>query len=239
MRKVAIITGGAKRVGRAVALMLAQRGYDLLVTYRSSATEARSLVEACGPLGASCHLVLADLRQPEAVEAIAARHADLFGTRLDLLLHNASVFPEASLGETTADLIAEVMAVHVTAPLLLTARLTDALRASNGSVIAMTDGVEGKGYVRYPAYAASKAALTSLVYSWAKALAPNARANGIAPGVVLWPEDMPQLERDKYLKSVPLKRPGTPQDIAHAVWYLAEDAKYVTGTILRVDGGRS
>ena len=239
MRKVALITGGAVRVGRAVGLMLAGRGYDLLVTYKSSGEAAKLLVNECGKLGAGCEVLQADLSDTQSAERVAAWQATNFGGRLDLLVHNASMFPEASLGETTAELMNEVMRVHVTTPMLLTGRLAGALQFSRGSVIAMTDGVEGKGYLRYPAYAASKAALSSLVHSWARALAPLARANGIAPGAVLWPDTMSETEKAKYLVRVPLGRVGTAEDVAKAVWYLAEEATYVTGTILKLDGGRS
>jgi pteridine reductase len=240
VRKVALITGGARRVGRAIALHLAERGYDLLVTYLRSEADARSLVAECRELGSRCEILRCNLTHPSsAVDSIVQSHTSHFPGRLDLLIHNASVFPEASLERTTPELLHQVLAVHVTAPLLLTGRFAPLLRESRGSVVSITDGVERRGYVRYPAYAASKAALSSLVYSFAKSLAPHARSNGIAPGVVDWPEDMPADERERHLARIPLARPGTPQDIARAVWFLAEESPYTTGTILHIDGGRN
>lgn len=237
MRKVAIITGGAIRVGRAVALHLAQRGYDLLVTYLTSEAPARSLAAKCATFNAKCELLRCDLRNPDAAETISRKHHNIFPGQLHLLLHNASLFPAAKLEDSTSELMATLMQVHVITPQLLTARLAAPLRASSGCVIAMADGVEGKGYLRYPAYAASKAALLSLTRSWALALAPHARANAIAPGAVLWPQDTPDTEKARFLERVPLARGGNPQDIANAVWFLAEEAPYTTGSVLHVDGG--
>lgn len=238
MRKVAVITGGAVRVGRAVALHLVRHGYDLLVTYRSSEAAARSLESQCAADGGRCVLLRCDLRDRDAAVRIGDAHRRHFGERLNLLVHNASVFPAATLEATTREMMQELLDVHVLAPQLITAELAGRLRASRGCVVAMTDGVEGRGYLRYSAYAASKAALSSLVRSWALALAPEARANAIAPGVVAWPQDMPEEERASYLARVPLGRTGTPDDIAHAVLFLAEEAAYVTGIVLAVDGGR-
>lgn len=236
-RKVAVITGGAKRVGRAVALRLAERGYDLLVTYRSSHGEAETLTAECEKRGARCHLLKADLLKDDAVEAIARACEDM--GRADLLLHNASTFPKGTLEETTRETIREVMRLHVEAPLLLTARLASMLRASRGCVIAMTDIAAERPYVANLAYSASKAALANLVLGLAKTLAPDVRVNAIAPGAVEWPDEMPEPERQAYLARVPMKRIGTAEDVANAVWFLAEEAGYVTGQTVRLDGGRS
>lgn len=238
VRKVAIITGGAARVGRSIAAHLAQHGYDLLVTFHRSEEAAGTLASECAKAGSRCELLRCDLRDADAAVRLADAHATWFGERLDLLVHNASVFPAAALESTTRELMWEVLAVHVVGPQLVTAALAGRLRHSRGCVVAITDGVDGRGFRKHAAYAASKAALNSLVRSWALSLAPEARANAVAPGVVAWPDDMPDDERRAYLSRVALGRPGTPEDIAHAVRFLAEDAPYLTGVVLGVDGGR-
>jgi pteridine reductase len=236
--KVALVTGGAKRVGRAIALRLARGGYDLLVTYRNSKSEADSLAAEVHALGRRCRLVAVDFTDPGAPDQVHAAFAESGLGRLDLLVHNASVFPKARLEATTAAMIAECHAVHVAVPLLLTRLLAPALRESRGSVLSLVDLVADRGFADYVAYAASKAALVSLTLSWAKGLAPHSRANAIAPGAVDFPIDMPESERNAFLSRVPLRRQGDPADIAEAAFFLANDAPYITGTVLRVDGGK-
>jgi pteridine reductase len=235
-RKVAVITGGARRVGRRVGWYLAERGWDLVVTYRSSRGEAEGLAGECAKIGARCVLVEADLMRDDAVERIGAA-CDAVG-RVDLLMHNASVFPKGRLGETTAEMVREVMRVHVEAPLLLTARLAPMLRTNRGCVIAMTDIAADRPYLGNLAYSASKAALSNLVLGLARTLAPEVRVNAIAPGAVEWPEEMPEAEREAYVSRVPMRRVGSAEDVAKAVWFLVEGAGYVTGQTIRVDGGR-
>lgn len=241
-RKLALITGGARRVGRAVAVHLGERGYDVVVTYRSGEAEARSLQAELAAVGAGCTLVQADLADTGSVARIAlaveAAGGGREGRGLRLLMHNASTFGRATLEQTTPELLREMLALHVETPLLLTARLAPLLKRAGGSVVAMTDLAVERPFTQHVAYSASKAALSNLVLSLARALAPEARANSIAPGAVEWPEDFSEEGRAEYLKRVPLGRVGSPGDVARAVWYLAEEAGYVTGQTIRLDGGR-
>lgn len=236
-RKVALITGGARRVGRAVALRLGRAGYDLHVTYRSASAEGETLAAEAAALGSRCLLTRADLLDDAAPGSIAAAHLAAFG-RLDVLMHNASIFPRAGLDDTTPAMIRETMKVHAEAPLLLTKQLAPLLRSSHGVVISMTDLAADRPFKGYLAYSASKAALQNLTLGLARSLAPEARANCIAPGAVEFPADMPEDARQAYLSKVPLARPGTPEDVAAAVLFLAENT-FVTGTVLKLDGGRS
>jgi pteridine reductase len=130
-------------------------------------------------------------------------------------------------------------AIHVQSPLLLCQKFEPVLRASHGHVINMIDLLAERPWPQYAAYSASKAALANLTLSLARELAPQVTVNGIAPGVVEWPKNYPQEEREKYLKRVPLARPGTPQDVANLVHFLATAGTYITGQIIRLDGGRS
>jgi pteridine reductase len=132
-----------------------------------------------------------------------------------------------------------MMAIHFESPLLLAQAFGPMLRASGGHIVNMVDLLAERPWPQYLAYSASKAALANLTLGLARELAPEVRVNGIAPGVVAWPEDYPDAARAKYLKRVPLARAGTPQEVAELVHFLCTAGTYLTGQILRLDGGRS
>jgi pteridine reductase len=235
-QKVALITGGAKRVGRAIALKLAEAGYHVAITYHSSESEAAELAK---DLGKQALLIRADLSDlPAAPEQIRSQIADEFG-RLDVLVNNASAYLPSRLAKTELSLMRKLMSVHFEAPLLLCQKFEPMLRESRGHVINMVDLLAERPWPEYLAYCASKAALANLTLGLARELAPEVTVNGIAPGVVEWPEDYPDAEKAKYLKRVPLNRPGTPEDVANLVRFLATGGSYITGQIIRLDGGRS
>lgn len=235
----ALITGGARRVGRGVALHLAGRGWDLAITYNSSADDARALAEEARALGCECLLIQADFTDPQsAAQRVSDAVQERFN-RLDLLMHNASLYERASLLKTNLDQLRRFAAIHVQTPVLLTQRLAPLLRLAGGSVIVMSDQQIEHPPSAYAAYSLSKAAITNAVKSLARELAPEVTVNAIAPGVVEWPADMPEESRRKYLKRVPLARAGTPQDVAHLVEFLCTRGKYITGQTIRLDGGRS
>ena len=237
--RTALITGGARRVGRHVALHLAERGWDIAITYNRSAADASALAERVEGLGRECVVVEADFTDPPVA---AARVGDVLARRfprLDLLLHNASLYERGGLLETDHAQLRRLLAVHAESPVLLTQRLAPLLRAAGGSVIVMSDEqLERPGPV-YAAYSLSKAALENAVKSLARELAREVTVNAIAPGVVEWPHDMPTAARENYLKRVPLARAGTPQDVANLVEFLCIGGRYITGQTIRLDGGRS
>ena len=250
-RPVALITGGARRVGRAIAFALARAGCDVIITFRGSDREARTLLEEVRPLGARGACERLDLSDLVAVRGFAAGFARSHA-RLDVLVHNASVYEPSPLeslartpgpGEVSAD---EMLTVNAVAPLVLTAGLAGLLRSSvlpgGGAVVAMCD-IHAMGRPRrdHAAYSMSKAALAEMVRSLARDLAPGVRVNGVAPGVVAWPEAGAEADpamQERYLSRVPLGRAGTPEDAAEAVRWLALEARYTTGQVVRVDGGR-
>jgi pteridine reductase len=158
---------------------------------------------------------------------------------LNVLVNNASQYLQADLHATTPAIIRRVNAIHVESPLLLCQRFEPMLRAARGHVVNMVDLLAERPWPQFLPYCASKAALANLTLGLARTLAPEVTVNGIAPGVVEWPPDYPQSERDKYLKRVPLARSGTPDDVAKLVKFLVTDGSYITGQILRLDGGRS
>lgn len=236
---VALITGGARRVGRAIVERLADAGYDVAFTYLGSQKDAEGLDAALRDKGRKCAVIRADLSDPEtAVPAIAQAIENEFG-RLDVLVNNASIYEPMSLDQLDLERARRAWAIHVEAPMLLCKELAPLLRASRGHVVNMVDLLAERPWPQYLAYSASKAALWNLTLGLARELAPEVTVNGIAPGVVEWPAGYPEAERDKYLKRVPLGRAGTPQDVAATVHFLCTAGSYVTGQIIRLDGGRS
>ncbi|MEM9559182.1 MAG: SDR family oxidoreductase [Planctomycetota bacterium] len=245
-RPICAITGGAKRVGRAVAAALAAKGWDLALTYRTSDDEAQQLAsDLARDHGIDTRLDHLDLDDLEAAETYARTlAADL--PRLDALVHNASIYAPCPLNETTADEAMRYQRVNALAPLLITKYLAPRLASSDqpagGAIVAFSDmHVLGRPRDGFAAYAMSKAAITEMVRSLAIELAPRVRVNAVAPGVVAFPESGYESDDEAqraYLERVPLDRPGTPQDAAEATRWLIEDARYCTGQIIRLDGGR-
>jgi pteridine reductase len=236
-RRVALITGGSKRVGAAIARRLAEAGFYIYITYRDAGPAQRLLGEA--PLAGVSTGIPVDLSDPQAAaDTIGQTIENQFG-RLDVLVNNASIYRPARLAQTDLALLREMEAVNVHAPLLLCQRFAATLRSTRGHVINMVDLLAERPWPTYLAYCASKAALKNLTLGLARELAPEVTVNGIAPGVVEWPADYPQAEREKYLQRVPLARAGTPQDVANLVHFLCTEGSYITGQIIRLDGGRS
>jgi pteridine reductase len=233
--KVALVTGAAKRVGRAIALKLAGAGFDVAITYRGSAQEAKEVVESIQRLGRKGYAIQADFTDPQnAAEQVESTFKAQF-TRLDALINNASLYQPSSLQDATDEQIHNLFAIHFHTPFLLARRFESLLRQSRGHIVNMVDLLADRPWPEYLAYSASKAALGSLTRGLARTLAPDNPVNGIAPRVVEWPDDSPQSEREKYLKRVPLARPGTPEDVANLVHFLVTDGSYITGQIIPLD----
>jgi pteridine reductase len=233
--RVALVTGGAKRVGRAIVERLASSGFDVAFTYLESRAEAEQLREALEGMGRRCVAISCDWTKPiDAVTEIHRAMIEVFG-RLDVLVNNASIYlPDDGLEQAR-----RMWAIHVEAPMLLCQTFEKWLRGGGGHVINMVDLLAERPWPKYLAYSASKAGLANLTLGLARALAPEVTVNGIAPGVVEWPRDYPQEDRERYLKRVPLGRAGRPQDVAELVHFLCTSGRYITGQIIRLDGGRS
>ncbi len=229
-RKLALVTGGAVRVGRAIVEKLSKSGFLVAFTYWNSESQANEVAKFTGG-----EAIRADLTEPAGAVEQIGKSLD----RLDVLVNNASDFLHARLADTKIEQIRRLNAIHLESPLLLCQRFESKLRASRGHVVNMIDLLVERPWPEYLAYCASKAALASLTLGLARELAPEVTVNGIAPGVVEWPKDTPDAEKEKYLKRVPLGRAGTPQDVANLVHFLCTDGSYITGQIIRLDGGRS
>ncbi len=243
---LALVTGAARRVGRAIALELARAGCDVIVHFNGSASEAAATLAEINALGRWAALWPLDLSDLGAVERASCELANALPI-LDVLVHNASIYAPTPLASLSASDIARFHAVNAGAPALLSAALAPSLSASKldggGSIVAMLD-IHALGLPRreFAAYAMSKAALHEMVRTLARDLAPRVRVNAVAPGVVAWPDEGYESDaaaQAAYLARVPLARAGTPEDAAEAVRWLALEARYVTGQVIRVDGGRS
>jgi pteridine reductase len=235
---IALVTGGARRVGAAVCRALAEAGYHIIITYNTSAEAAARLADELP----SAEVSALPLDDPQRVQEWGGELAGRID-RLDALVHNASIYEPTELDELDAAKVRRFYDVNAASPLLLTGALAPLLKRSRGAIVAMTDiHALGLPRVRYSAYAMSKAALAEMVRSLARDLAPDVRVNAVAPGVVAWPAEGPESDeraQQAYLDLVPLARPGTVEDAAEAVRWLIMDATYLTGQTIRVDGGRS
>lgn len=236
-RRLALVTGGAVRVGRAITTRLAESGYDVVVNFHNSSRHAEVLAEELGRLGATAFLVQGDVSRPAHVARLADQVGEL-GGRLDLLVNNASIFASGSLLELTEVDWDQAMGVNLKGPFLTVNALAGFLREARGSVVNIVDLSAWQPWLGHPHHSVSKAGLLQLTRVQARALAPEVRVNAIAPGAVLLPEGTSEEEREMLIRRAALKRLGSPEDVANAVLYLAE-AGFVTGEVIRVDGGRT
>jgi NAD(P)-dependent dehydrogenase (short-subunit alcohol dehydrogenase family) len=234
--RVALVTGGGRRLGRALALALARRGMHLAIHYNSSADEARVTLDAARELGVTAELFPADLRDAEAARRLPAQVAERF-ERLDVLVNSAGIMTRATVEETTPELWDGIMAVNLRALFFTVQGALPWLRAARGKVVNLADVGGLEPWPRYLAHCVSKAGVVMLTRTLARALAPEVTVNAIAPGAVLPPDDWDAAAREHLANTTPLKRLGTPGDVAGALLYLLE-ADYVTGDVLVVDGGR-
>ena len=234
--RVALVTGGAVRIGRAISSALAEDGYRLVIHYNSSSGPADELVDEIRSAGGEAVAIGADLADSDAVRRLASEAVDAFGG-IDVLVNNASVFPAEKLEETDEALWDHTMAVNLRAPFFLIRHLAATLRQRKGVVVNMADLAGIQAWAAYAAHGISKAGIVHLTEVAARSLAPDVRVNGIAPGTVLPPESMSDDEIRQLAERAPLKKNGSPEDVVRALRYLLA-ADFVTGQTLVVDGGR-
>ena len=239
-RPVALITGASRRVGAVIARTLHAAGYDVALHYRHSATEATALADTLERQRAGSTLLLqgelADTAAlPTLVESLLAHYG-----RLDALVNNASAFYPTPVGEATPAQWNELFASNAQAPFFLSQAAVPALREAHGGIVNLLDIYAERPLANHPLYCMAKAALAAMTRSMALDLAPLVRVNGVAPGAVMWPSDgKPYDDQQAMLARTPMQRAGTPEDVAGAVLWLLRDAPFVTGQVLRVDGGRT
>lgn len=237
--RTALVTGAARRVGRAIALALAGRGMDIVIHYKGSASEARAAAEAVEGLGRRAVMVQADLAQPEEVEALADRAIQAFGT-IDVLVNSAALFYRTPLEKITCQEWEQFLRVNLTGPFFLARRLGLLMRQrGEGKIVNVTDIAGMRPWADFLPYCVSKGALITLTRGLAKALAPQVQVNAVAPGSVLLPEEYGEKEREAIVRATLLKRIGDPADVAKTVLFLVEGSDFITGQVVVVDGGRS
>ena len=237
MRPVALVTGASRRLGRAFAGGAARSGHDVAVHFRSEPAAAAETVASLRALGADAESFRADLRAPGAAERLVRSVLDRFG-RLDLLVHSASPWfdgPVESVSEADWD---DVFAVGPRAAFFLSRAAAPALAEAQGTILLVSDVAAGKAWPRHVPHAVSKAAVDALVRNLAVALAPAVRVNGVAPGIVLPPDDLPTAEVDRLVARTPLRRTVPVEDLVSASLLLAAN-RSITGQVLAVDAGRA
>lgn len=239
--KTALITGGAKRVGAAMVRALHAHGANVMIHCNRSTAAADALAETLnGVRAASAAVTHLDLLEIERLGILVEDTQRIFGG-LDILINNASTFYPTIVGQITLEHWRDLLGSNLQAPLFLSQAAAPELQRRQGLIINIVD-IHGVRPLRdYSTYSIAKAGLIMLTKSMARELAPQVRVNGIAPGPVMWPEDglIDNAAQQKILSRTPLRRAGSPEDIARAALFFAMDAPYVTGHIMPVDGGRS
>jgi pteridine reductase len=239
-RPVALITGAARRVGAVIARRLHAAGYDLALHHRHAAAEATALAdELQGQRESSVLLLQAELAEFDRLPELVAKTLGRYG-RLDALVNNASAFYPTPVGGVTPAQWDELFASNARAPFFLAQAAAPHLAARGGAIVNLVDIYAERPLAKHPVYCMAKAALLMMTQSLAVELGPAVRVNAVAPGAVMWPEaGKAYTDQQKLIEATALKRAGTPEDVAEAVRWLLQDARYCTGQVIRVDGGRS
>jgi pteridine reductase len=240
--RVALVTGGARRVGAAICRTLHASGMNLMVHYRSSAEQARALqAELNDGRPESVALIQADLLNVAYLPSMVNETINQFG-QLDVLVNNASSFFPTAIGEIDERAWDDLTGTNLKTPLFLSQAAAPHLKRSHGCIVNIVDIHVDRPLRHHLVYGVAKAGLAALTRSLAVELGPEVRVNGVSPGAILWPQDerwSDELARQRIVNTTLLKRVGDPEDVARTVRFLVLDAPYVTGQIIAVDGGRS
>ena len=238
--KVALITGGARRIGKEIAQRLHREGMRVMIHYRSSQKDADELLAELNVIRPdSASAVQGDLADAATREHIMLETTHVFG-RLDALINNASTFYPTPIDEATEQQWQDLMAINLKAPFFLSQAAASLLAEYQGSIVNIVDIYGQRPLKSHSIYCASKAGLIMLTKALARDLAPSVRVNAVAPGAILWPENNPdEVLQQRIIARTPLKRMGTTAEIAAVVVFLIRDATFSSGQVIDVDGGRS
>lgn len=237
--KVVLITGAAHRIGAVTARYLHEAGFNIILHYLSSRSPAQALQkELNAKRENSVVLVQADLLANNALTALAKEAYNAW-QRLDVLVNNASTFYRTPIGSANDQHWDDLFGTNVKAPFFLAQAAAPFLRKTRGCIINMVDIHARRPLKEYSIYSMAKAALETMTKALARELGPEIRVNGVAPGAILWPDDLDEVTKQRIVSKTFLKRKGEPADIAKAIRFIIEDAPYMTGQIISIDGGRS
>jgi pteridine reductase len=237
--KVVLITGAAHRIGSVTARYLHEAGFNIILHYLSSRTPAQALQkELNGKRENSVVLVQADLLANNALTALVKEAYNAW-QRLDVLINNASTFYRTPIGSANDQHWDDLFGTNVKAPFFLAQAAAPFLRKTHGCIINMVDIHARRPLKEYSIYSMAKAALETMTKALARELGPEIRVNGVAPGAILWPDDLDEVTKQRIVSKTFLKRKGEPEDIAKAIRFIIEHAPYMTGQVLSIDGGRS
>ncbi len=236
--KVALITGAAMRIGAEITRTLHAAGMDTIIHYRNSESAATQLGrELENQRPDSTLLLQADLTDTAALPAMLKQIQNWRG-QLDLLVNNASSFYPTPLGECSVEQWDELMGSNLKTPFFLAQAMAPMLKRNRGSIINLVDIHAERPLAGHAIYSIAKAGNAMMVKTLARELGPEIRVNGIAPGIILWPEaEMKESAKREAIARTALKSTGCPDDIARTLLFLARDADYITGQIITVDGG--
>lgn len=236
--RVILVTGGARRLGRAIALALAQRGAHVVISYRRSQQDARQTLSDLRRYDAKAVAIRADVSRAHEVRRLIAKIRQRFG-RLDVLVNSAAIFIRTPFPTLTESQWDDAITVNLKGPFLCALYASRLMRRQGaGKIINLADWSGVRPYRDYLPYCVSKAGVIGLTKALAKELAPRIQVTAIAPGPMWPPPKMPPSTRRRIASRVPLKRWGTPRDIANAVLFLIEGTDFITGSTLFVDGGQ-
>jgi NAD(P)-dependent dehydrogenase (short-subunit alcohol dehydrogenase family) len=236
--KVALVTGAAKRVGKAIALALAQRGAHVAISYHRSEAKARQTVQEIEARGVHSLAVQGDISRSAEVNAMVAQVIEHFG-HIDVLVNNASNYYKTPFDSLTEDHWDDLVGTNLKGTFLVAKRVGDEmLKAGSGKIINLTDWAGFRPYKDYLPYCVAKAGVIALTKALAQTLAPSIQVNAVAPGPVLLSEEFDDNIRQAVVRATPLKRIGSPEDIAQTVVFLVEGSDFITGATIVVDGGR-
>ncbi len=238
--KVALITGAAKRIGAEIAKTLHAEGAIVVIHYGHSEQAAKQLALELNAIRPnSCHCFQAMLGDVSGLSKMVQEVTDLTG-RLDILVNNASSFYPTPLSEITESDWSNLFDSNLKGPMFLSQAAAPFLRDSHGCIINMVDIHAERPLAKHPVYCSAKAGLVMLTKSLALELGPEVRVNGVAPGIIMWPEgDQGETLQGDLLSRTALKRKGSTKDITDTVLFLVRDGSYITGQIIAVDGGRT
>lgn len=233
-RKYALVTGAAHRVGRTLALGAAKANYDVIVHYRSSKEQALSVCKEIEQLGKKAVALHADLQNPQQINSLFEKANEI--GKVTALINSAAIFEDLDWSNTTVESWERHLKVNLTAPFLLSQHFVKSLDNQKGVIVNISDWKANRAQKDHLPYIVSKGALDTLTAALAHSFAPNVRVNGIALGAILKPSD--NSHNPDILKSVPLNRWADLKEVEHTLIYLLNDATYVTGEIIKLDGGR-